>query len=171
MTNLLPLTRVRHIRFFYLTRFVKVFGLLLAGAAVCALLSLAPALWVFTVESRIGTEVPNSFDAATRQKDRLMLISGSGYIDILSPIVSATTTPSEAIAHALALRPHGIVVDHIAYTQGTITLGGSTLEPALLDRYRLMLLADPLFPKVAVPVDALVGASNGRFTLTISRSF
>jgi hypothetical protein len=92
----------------------------------------------------------------------------------LSPLVSASTTPTAVITEALSLRPPGITVDEISYTSGnpaSLMLVGSAATNGAISAYKTALASDALFTSVSVPVGALVGTDGGRFSMTLSGDF
>jgi len=88
----------------------------------------------------------------------------------LGPLVSATSTPNDLITAALALRPVGITIDHIGYSIGktaTILLTGSSKAGDQVNAYQRSLASSNAFAGVSVPVGALAGVNDGRFSITI----
>ncbi len=105
--------------------------------------------------------------------DRLLIVDTQELSNLMRPLVIATTTPTETILTTLAAKPEGISIDHISYLAGVggkgsrITLAGIAQSPDLIRSYREILAADKHFKNVSVPVDALVGTKDGRFTISI----
>jgi hypothetical protein len=86
----------------------------------------------------------------------------------VSPLLTATTTPSALISAALAAKPAGIAIDHISYggSDRNIMLSGTGSRDAI-NAYRDLVAKDAHFSSVSVPVSALVGES-GHFSMTIA---
>ncbi len=170
MTNLLPPSKIAVVRNFYTARFVTILATILALCAVFALISLVPAYWALMLEGRVLTPVAAPYDATTIQNDRLAVIEGMSYTTLLGSLLDASTSPSAALSRVLAQRPAGVVVSHVSYAPGTITIGG-TAGAGPLNTYRTALTDDSLFSKVSVPVNALIGADQGNFTITVTGNF
>lgn len=146
----------------------SVFGVSLG--IVCALVPASIALYYGTrsASDTVGAAPPTAQDRAAYQEVREIVFA-------LKPLAAATTTPTEAILSALTLKPSSISIDHISYQAGgavgTIALSGVSLEPSALNAYRAAISADPHVVNASVPVGALIGADNGRFTMTIMGRF
>jgi len=171
MANLLPALYARTIWRFYMARLILATALIFIIGAMLAALSLVPAYWTLRTSEKAAPMAPGSIDQTTQQTDRVTLISATSYTTALLAIVSASTTPSAALTEILNVKPQAIGIDRIAYTQGSIVIGGSALTPSTLEQFRSTLAANPLFKQVSVPVSALVGADQGRFTLTLTGAF
>jgi hypothetical protein len=92
----------------------------------------------------------------------------------LHPLLSATTSPSGAVAFALASRPSGVTIERISYTsgdEGSLIIVGTALARELIEAFRAALSADPHFSDVSVPVGDLIGVGGGHFSITLSGAF
>jgi hypothetical protein len=92
-------------------------------------------------------------------------------LSAVAPVVSATSSPTQAIETALSLRPKGVTVQRVRYigTSKSIQLAGMATRD-LLTAYRDALEKDGTFTSVSVPVAALVG-SSGQFSITLGGNF
>jgi hypothetical protein len=91
-------------------------------------------------------------------------------IAIAKPLAIATTSPSELLTRALAARPADVVVTNISYRSGerSIVLAGVSPRRSAMDAYRSALENSEAFTSVSVPVSALLGTQDGRFTVTLT---
>lgn len=165
MANVLPgaqTTIARRVR----ARLIMVFGLTLAAAAVVAILTLLPAFISISI-ARAG--LPSAQETGAPE-EQVAAAQALALIKTLSSFV-ATSSPSVHIAEALALKPETVSVTSIRYsggTPGSIVLSGVSLRREGVNAYRDALSSDGRFGKVSVPVAALVGTQEGRFSMTIS---
>jgi hypothetical protein len=173
MTNLLPADKQNDVRLFYSLRRRTVAASVAIVSAMLSLLALAPSFLLLRVEqpsSQTETVLQNEKDDTTAISHAQELLAA------LSPIVAASSSVSEALNAALALRQKygSITIDHISYqsgARGTIVLSGAATESRHIDAYRRALSLDPHFTDVSVPIGALIGARNGSFSITLSGSF
>lgn len=139
-------------------------------AAALSVLAFVPAYMAVQIEgdSSAENDVPR---AAHIQSLTAELAGAQAVVNSVAPIVSATTTPSAALAAALALKPPTVSIDQIVYSPGVITLSGVARTDADIDAYRAAVAQDPRFTGVTVPVSALLGASGGSFSMQLSGAF
>lgn len=165
MANVLPTARTvlaRRMR----ARFVIVCGLTLASAAVVAILSLLPTFISISV-ARAGLASQTQEGAPLEQAEAARTLA---LIQTLNTFVS-TTSPSATLEGALALRPQGVSVTSVRYVSGkpaSLVLSGTSARREGVNAYRDALVHDGRFGKVSVPVAALVGTQEGRFSITLS---
>lgn len=172
MSNVLPQEASRSVWGMYRARGIIAGSLVLLGAALFSAVALLPSYLAL----QIGTS-PTPSDQplnSSDQVDRSAILQTQSLLAVLSPLVSATTTPSDVIARALAVRPSGVLVDHVTFTSGNpgaIVLYGSASGGDAVNAYRKALNADSDLKSVTVPVGDLAGAADGRFTMTLSGNF
>lgn len=152
----------------YRARFVIVLAAFLLALACFALLALIPSYLAL----RLAT--PPVADTSITHKggapgDAIAIARAQALVRILSPVLSATTSPTALITEALSQRPKGISVDHVTYdvSAGHLVLVGTGMRDAI-NSYRDTLSKDLRFPSVSVPVSALVGSDSGHFSMTLT---
>lgn len=151
--------------------FLLAASLLLSGAGIVAGVMLLPSYLIVeryqvSLEERIAVLSAPAADSA----DKELIKHIQSRVDQLKPLIGATSTPSEAIAAVLALRPAGISIDHINYSvskAGTVLLEGSSSAADQVSLYQRALAGSDDFAGVSVPVGALAGVGDGRFNITI----
>ena len=124
--------------------------------------------------SSFGSDIASSSPSGNNTSDRALITHIQSRISDLAPLVVSTSTPSDAILAALALRPSGVSVDHITYSKtktATILLSGSSKTGDRVNAYQGALAANALFSGVSVPVGALAGVDNGHFSITLIGAF
>jgi Tfp pilus assembly protein PilN len=148
-------------------RFLLATSLVLAGGAIIACLSLAPA--IISVQVASASLAAPSEEAEAAREDSIKAGRAQSLIAALGPLVSATSSASVALGEALALQPADISITVITYTaeSNTIVLSGLSKGREAVNDFRDALEASELFTDVAVPVAALVGTQQGRFTITL----
>lgn len=164
MSNVLPNARTTYLRRVR-ARFVIVLGLTFSAAAVVAILALLPA-YIATSIARAGLVSSAGGEAPAEQAEAARTLA---LIQALTPF--ATTTSSGKLAEALELRPPGVRVTSVRYSAGapaSLVLSGTSLRREGVNEYRDALLVDNRFGKVSVPVAALVGTQEGRFSITLT---
>ncbi len=155
----------------YRARFMIAGGLIFSATAFFAGLALLPAyLALHAVDAPSNARSASS----SQERDRAEINRAVALLSILSPLVAATTTPTNTISRALSLRSAGVHIDHITYTTGeggTIVISGTADTPTKIDAYRKSLSSEPMFTSVSVPVGDLVGAKGGHFSVTLQGTF
>lgn len=142
-------------------------SLFVAGLCALALLPSYLAIHAADIQNAAtstSAKTASDADRASVSATRIMLES-------LSPILTATTTPSVVITKILSLRPPTIRIDHLTYSggdQGTTVVTGSAATREAINGYRQALSSDALFKTVSVPVGDLTGAPGARFSLTLT---
>lgn len=168
MANLLPplaLTQARSRLWF---RALGVGAVALTVAALVAGLALIPA---FLAAHLADESLGDAGLSEVRPEEQAAALRAQNYIRILGPLASATSTGSDVIGAAVAARPPGVKITSIAYHAGSLLVSGTAQNRQAVSAYRDALDADDRFTAISVPVAALVGAQDGRFTLTLNGSF
>lgn len=152
----------------YRARFIIVFSILLAILALLAGLLIVPSYLALRIAAPPQQSTPVAGTGGTTG-DAVAIARTQAIVNALTPLLAATTSPSSAIAAALSGRPKGVVIGHITYSAdtGLLTLSGVAPRDAV-NEYRDVLTADMRFSSVSVPVSALVGAEDGRFSVTLT---
>ncbi len=156
------------------TRFMIVTALVLLACAGISFLVLLPSYFVISNDAVSPLSAPAANLTAESASSTATLARAKSLLGTLAPLIAATTSPTEAIASALALRPAGVSVDEITYIAGatsSLMIVGSAASNGDISAYRLALGTDPLFTSVMVPVGALIGTDGGRFSITLSGQF
>ena len=166
MANVLPpQARTRLLRTMR-ARAIIVIGLALSMMAIVAILALLPA-FITTAIARTGIA---SESGATTSAEQAEAARALALIKTLEPFAT-TTSPSTTLLEALALRPEGVVVTGIRYSAGkpaSFILSGTSARREGVNSYKEILLSEGRFGEVSVPVAALVGTQEGRFSMTLS---
>lgn len=165
MTNILPLEAQKKVWSMYRSRFLITASLVSLALSTLAALVLVPSFLALELAA------PPISDAVAHSRENtptdIAIISRTQALaGALSPILAATSSPSQRIREALSAKPQGVSVTHITYTSqpSMITLSG-TASRDTISAFRDTLAKDPLFTNVSVPVDSLIGASNS-FTMS-----
>lgn len=156
----------------YRARFVVAGSCVAIVSAFLAGLALLPVYLALHSGEAASASLPGKISET--QSERMEVARTQTLISTLSPYVFATTTLSDAIGAALALRPKGVIVDHVMYSSGTtggLLLDGSAATREGINAYRQALQADPRFETVSVPVGDLAGAKGGQFSVTLTGKF
>lgn len=169
MSNILPHEAKKAVWSMYRARFMIAGSLIALLVAGLSALSLLPSY--LALHAADSTQETATASSLASDDDRAALASLKSMMAALSPIVSATTTPTSAISYALTLKPPTISIDHISYTTGQILLAGSTATREAIGGFRQTLSLDPHFKGVSIPVGDLTGAPGARFSLTLSGNF
>lgn len=172
MANVLPEKNLSQIKNEYHARALVTFG----GVLLLASLIASVPLFLASHNAANTSMIPKISDPSPEeiqfQKD---VKRARALVFELKDAVYASSTPSQAIAVALSMKPAGIEVDQVNYTRdvkGAIAISGTAPSPEVLDTYRAALLKRPdLYSEVALPVQALVNSEGGRFTLTLTGAF
>jgi hypothetical protein len=169
MANVLPIEAQKKLWGIQRARFIAVGSLVALVLAGVAGLSLLPSF----VALELYTYSPDQSAANSTAAEGLKnLMRAQAQIDVIRPIVGATSSPMGAIEHALSIRPKGVTVDSFRYNGGSpkqIILRGKASRDGLT-AYRNALEESGRYAGVAVPVGALF-TESGRFTLTLTGAF
>lgn len=172
MSNVLPPQQQKQAWRWHRTRFVLAGALFALGAAALSALALLPSYLALSVAENanaptVRTSKPNPEDSAA-------ILKAQTELNALAPFLATTTSPTDAAATALGVRPSAVTIDHLAYTAGspsTLMLSGSATSRETINTYRQALQSSGRFAHVSVPVGDLVGAASGRFSITLSGTF
>ena len=177
MSNVLPKETLQAEWSRFRGRCVLVGGLVFLGAAVCSGVALLPAHVALYVEA-VSTAKQSAAQSGVlpgantqAQSERADVKRAQTLLDGVTPVVSSTSSPTEIISAALALRPSGVRVDHITFVLGdknTMRIDGTSDGRESINQFREMLAKSGRFKNTSVPVGALVGAEGGKFTITLS---
>jgi len=149
-------------------RLVLLLGTTLLLGALVAALSLIPAF----VSVQFASSSLDEQAATPREMNDQVTAARFQALTIgLVPLATATSSPSGALAHALSLRPSGISVTNVSFTAGKMVLQGIALRRESVQEYRAALDADPRYTQVTVPVAALAGTQDGKFSVTLTGTF
>ena len=170
MSNVLPRSAQNRIWKTYRARFIVTASVFLLLGSLVGGLSLLPG-YLTLYSGAAGTA-----EAGTREKsaDRTELVAAQSLVVALAPVLAATSSPAEIIGVALAARPARVTVDHVSYTAGpigTLMLVGSAGNRNQIEAYRQALTDNPHFDSVALPVNNLLGAEGGKFSITLTGHF
>jgi len=138
-------------------------------AAFIAILSLVPT-FISIASARASLDAPSVEELGTAREFQAQARRTQALVDALEPLVMASSTPSEMLADALALMPDGVSVTIITYhgAQNQLILDGEAPQRASVNAFRDALQKSERFKKVEVPVGALAGTQEGRFTVTLT---
>ena len=168
MANVLPPTAQKKLWRMYRARFIIVFSIMLATLALLAGLLIGPSYLALRIAAPPQQNTPVEGKGGATG-DAVAIARTQAIALALTPLLSATTSPSSAIVAALSNRRAGIVIGYITYSAdtGQLTLTGTAPRDAI-NAYRDALKADTRFSSVSVPVSALVGTEDGRFSVTLT---
>ena len=172
MANVLPVENVRSVWHFYRARFILAASFVITALSLIAIAALIPS-YVLLLSDTSSSQSAPSAGKIDEQADHAELARTQGLITQLSPVAFATSSPLDAIEHALLLRPKGITVARIMFTNGkqdTIVFNGTSQTRESVNAYRKVLQSDPSYASVVIPVEDLVGNGN-QLTVTLSGSF
>ena len=172
MANVLPPQEKKNRERDVDARFITVGAGVVAAGALIAMLALLPAF--ISIHIARSALAPEENRAAASKDDQTKASRAQAMTAALSPLVAATSSPTSALSAALFLRPSGISITSIAYTKGEpskIILTGTSKSREAINRFRDVLEKDSHFTGIAIPVSALVGTQEGKFTATLTGSF
>ncbi len=177
MTNVLPHNELLRMAQRARAKFVLTGALVCAAAALAGIVALSPAFFVVYFSRAASTEVSGAV-AQDQELQRKTDREAAGRVRVLLQEIAFVTkkhmSASDAIAGAYSLRPTGVTIGGVAYSEGepgTITLVGSAKTRDDVSAFRDALARDTRFEHVSVPVAALVGALEGNFTITLTGKF
>lgn len=171
MANVIPPEEMTIVRRTITSRFVFVGSAIIATGACIAILALMPAyLSVRVARASVDTVISNAA-AGNLSDDQTAAVRTQGLIATLKPIASATSSPSDGLSRALSVKPTGVSITSITYKSGaksSLVLSGVSTRREGVDEFRRALEGSARFSSVSVPVSALVGTQEGRFSITLS---
>jgi hypothetical protein len=177
MANLLPEKKMRAMQATFRDRFVMVGALSLILSALFASLLLLPSYLVLAASEPADDSL---LVQAREDKQGIEdLKQAQSLLRDVAAIISATSSPSTAIAQVTALRPRGILLTRISYqvpaSAGQLpamSVSGIGSNRDAIYGYRDALTRSERFPSVSIPVSAIVGATEGGgFTAILSTSY
>lgn len=170
MSNVLPLKHRKIEVGRVWTRFLFVGALIFVGGAVVAMLALLPALISVRV-ARANIETADATYSAS--SDQSAAKRTHALLGVLGPIVAATSSPTDTLVTVLARKPADVSLETITYAgdRSSIVLSGVSKRREGVSEYRDALEEMGRFSSVAVPVAALVGTQEGKFTITLTGTF
>jgi Tfp pilus assembly protein PilN len=169
MANVLPQKEKKRILREVRSRFILTLALVLLVGALVASASMLPA-WI-SVRIALNGISHDSEMSQTVREDQAKHARALALVNVLNPLLLSTTTPSGGLIAALTAKPAGMSITGINYTKGQLVLTGVSRDRQALNEYRETLEDEALFTSVNVPVAALVGTQDGRFTITLLGQF
>ena len=156
-------------------RFLLTGSLVFSAAATAAIPKLMPAYFAAVLPrmSLSGPQLDNE-QRVQEESDREIASRTRSLLAALMPFSEEQPAIYERIAKANSLRPSGVTIERITYQRGEtgeITIAGIAQSREHVNAYREALEGEPLFERVSVPVAALVGASEGNFTVSLYGKF
>jgi hypothetical protein len=139
------------------------------GGAFVTAAALSPSLLVLVI-----TQISSDKQNGALGGDQTKLVNDAQALVVQLGAVAATSSPARTVADVVAKRPKGVTLSRIVYTAGTpatLELTGAATQREQVSAYRALLASDSRFASVNVPINALLGADNGNFTITISGRF
>lgn len=177
MSNVLGAEWRGRIKHTALARFVAMGSIVCALAALIAILALVPAfisatipLWANSGDTSVG----ESEQAVAQTANRTDAARIRSMLAVLAPFATDSPSVGELISRAYTLRPAGLLIETIKYQAGTpgqISITGISEAREPVNDFRTTLAKEEAFKGVSVPVAALVGALDGRFTITLTGTF
>ena len=170
MANVIPEKMHRDMNRYDRARFILTGAVVFLVCAGVAFLLLLPSYFANLMDEHQAVPMSAPITAAEQAKDAAAIVHTNALLAVLAPIVKATSTPTDVITDALALRPSGVRIDQIIYNAGktsSLMLSGAADTNSEINEYQTALSADSRFTSVSVPVGALVGTDGGRFSITL----
>ena len=168
MANILPPDRLKALRKAQRARLLFATGCVGIVTGSMAFAALLPSFLAVRMEPQ-AAHVARDIKNATSTN---ALVEAQNLVAILEPLSASTTTSMEIVRAAIVERPASVRIDHIEYTGGasgrTLVLSGTSGVASDIEVYRTRLVGSGYFTQVNVPVSVLAGASNGRFTITLT---
>lgn len=174
MSNVLPQSEKKAAQRRMRARFLFIGSCALGAGACVAILSIMPAIISLKI-ARAALDASHRDEAqGNPSEDQTAALRAQGLITALLPIANASSSPTAALSIALAQRPAGLSITAITYTggaKGTLALTGTANRREDVSAFRDGLEKTGRFSKVEVPVAAILGTQEGRFTITLSGTF
>ncbi len=170
MSNVLPLEEKKKLLRQFYVRFLSVASVMCILGAGVASVALLPAFITIRIAEAALQKSEAAITEATKS-DQAQQTRATVLLKALMPIATASTSPADALQRALSPKPKGMSITSIRYKKGEIVLMGVAANREAVGAYRDILKLDPGFSSVTVPVAALVGSQEGRFTITLSGAF
>lgn len=175
MSNVLPLAARSKILHDTQARVITVGALVASACAIVAILALTPAFLTSAIPLLSDT-VPATSDETTAlyEENKKEASRVRAALSVLAPFTEERPHVQKIIARVYELQPRGVDIERMQYQSGKpgqITLTGVSDAREPVNDFRAALVAEGVFSSVSVPVAALVGALDGRFTMTLSGDF
>lgn len=169
MANLLPQESLLEVWVKFRSRLILAIAFLLLFLAALAAGSLLPS-YVSLIAPPSAQENEESQESALQ---RGALLRAQGIVNVISPVLTSTSSPSKAVNEAIELLPAGVSLSRISVDtkSGTMILTGGSPKRDAINEFRDLLLGSGRYRSVSVPVSALIGSQEGKFTITLSGSF
>ncbi len=177
MSNILPPAERIRIARAARDRVVLSASVMLSLAAIVALLALIPSLVTVAIPLMTSGNVPSAAEterAALHEENRTQASRTRLTLAVLAPFAEERAPVYARILQLYAVRPDGVEIETIRYQSGTpgqITVMGASDAREPVNDFRTALVSGGTYASVSVPVAALVGALEGRFTMTLSGTF
>ncbi len=179
MSNLLPKERLEFVWADYRSRLILAGALVFLGVAILAGIAFLPAYVVLRVgtssQEKQSADIASQSGANSQSRtERADILRSQMLLARVAPIISATSSPTEILNSALALRPNGISINHINFVSGkggSVIINGEARGREDINQYRDSLSKGGRFEGVSIPVGALVGSEGGAFTITLTGNF
>lgn len=173
MANVIPKEGLLSLRRRMNARLMLVGALVMLIAALLGIIAILPAYISINV-SRAALESSTEAETQSPSEDQAAAKQAQGLITLLTPLAIATSSPATALETALSQKPVGVSITSISFVGGakrTLMLSGISSRREAVNQFRDALEKTGLFSSVAVPVAALVGTQDGRFTVTLTGTF
>lgn len=174
MSNVLPKDTLKSGWKMFRSRFVLVGALSLIGLATLTVAALLPAYVALHADASDRASKEEVSQNTEAQAARDELIQAQILLTRISPLISSTSSPATLVQSVASLAPAGIVLEQIALTAGAtdaMIVKGTAADRDAINVYRDALAGSGLFRSVNIPVEALVGAAEGKFTIMLSGVF
>ncbi len=169
MANVLPIEEKKRVLRTLRARFITVTALVLLLGATLAALALSPAiLSVRLAQANLPSDETLS---ETARDDQAKHARAFALVGALGPIANSTSSPVGMFTAALAEKPASVHITSINYSRGRLILSGDGGTRQAMNAYKEALETSGSFTTVEVPVAALVGTQEGRFTITLTGAF
>ncbi len=170
MANVLPLQTQKKLWRIYRARFIIAFSVFMLGFALLGVILFIPSYFVLRIAA-VPADGAVSTHSESASEDIMAVARAQALVRTLQTLVSTTSSPSHSIASVLSNRPKGVLIERITYLadEGQFLLSGSASREAL-NAYHNVLLRNPAFTSVSIPVAALVGNEGGNFSITLTGS-
>lgn len=167
MANVLPPQFKKSLWRVQRAHYALVFAIMLGILVVVGAVALAPSYLALEIASPRVPEIPENTQREVT--DPLALARANALVTNLMAATHATSSPSELFAMIFDASTSEIVVDSISLTESgsRIAVSGTGSREGI-SAYRNILSENDLFSSVSVPVGALVGSENSRFSITIT---
>ncbi|OGG58574.1 hypothetical protein A2765_02515 [Candidatus Kaiserbacteria bacterium RIFCSPHIGHO2_01_FULL_56_24] len=171
MSNVLPQSEKKAARRRMFAHFLLIGSIAFGAGACVAILSIVPAFLSVKIARAALDASQRDHAQGSVSEDQSAAVRAQGLITALQPIANASSSPTEALSLALAQKPAGLSITAITYTggaKGTLALTGTADRREAVSAFRDGLEKTGRFSKVEVPVAAILGTQEGKFTITLS---